>query len=158
MGDAGESYRPRAYAFCDLLLDLVAAPGGMLGTDNVSETLLTYYFTRYVNGDLDVSCEGSLGSAASSPGGAFYPSIVKGASTGRCTTSVDYPPFTVTPGNVGVWQFDLASGTGVRATYLDSDPGHPLNGRFWVLTENDCNCFTMNGNAEWMDASLEDVL
>ena len=154
---AGGGYRPTAWTGCTLALDLISINSGGLGTDGVTETLLTYTFTRYVNNDLDVDCTASLGSAESAPGGSFYPAPTKGANTGGCAAAVDYPPFPPAPSNVGTWNFEF-SGTGIRATYKDDDAGHPLNGRSFTFGENDCHCYQMNDSLRWIDASLADVI
>jgi len=155
-GKDGLSYRPSGYAFCELLLDLIGVGGG-LGTDGITETRLQYDFTRYTNDDLEVNCEGALGSEAASSGGFFYPSIAPGAGSGVCLVSVDYPPFTQTPGKVGVWQFEFTGGP-LRATYTDSDPGHPLHGRAFLMGEKDCSSFQMSASGAWTSAALNDLL
>lgn len=155
-GKDGLAYRPDAYAACSLLLDLVA-PGDMLATDGITETLVAYTFTRYDNDDLGVNCEAGLGSQESASGGLFFPSITPGASSGICVASVDYPPFTQVPGNVGAWHFEMV-GVAIRATYRDDDAGHPLNGRSWSMGENDCHSFQMSAANQWRDAALSDVL
>lgn len=151
-------YRPLFWVGCGKTLDLLTTTTTPVspGKDGISETGLDYVLTLFSNGDVSVSCTAAAGSAQDGSAAAYYPTVVPGAAAGGCIASVDLPPFTVIPGAVGAWNFQVRGG-GPRAVYLDADPGHPLNGFTYAFTDADCNPLVMGSDALWQDTTLTDV-
>jgi hypothetical protein len=141
---------------CSATLDLLSpSSASAYGKDGLFETYLAYTVTVFEpNGDVDVTCESGLGSAESAAGSHYYPGVVMGASTGGCSTGVDYPPVR-TPGEVGLWQYTLSVSTKTASVkHVDSDPGHPLNGFVYAFATGDCNVLRIDEAGEWAQTTL----
>ena len=148
---AASGFRPEALVGCEALLDVLTNTG--VGADGIAETLLGYSWLRFANGDVDVSCEAAIGAARAGADDNYYPAITKGAATGYCSASVDYPP---DDGLIaGRWEFRV-SANGPVAEYIDA-PSHPISGRPLTFDENDCAAFIASSSGTWADATLGDV-
>lgn len=157
-GDQGEPgipeavYRPLLSALCNAAIDLLAADGTS-GRDGIRETFLSYNWTLYINGDVDVDCETTFGSQ-SGGGSAFFPSVTMGASLAGCGASVDYPP----QDNVGgFWDFESQKNVGFIAIYKDGT-SHPLNGMTYTFQDADCNIRKLDDDLAWTTISLPTLL
>lgn len=151
-GAAAQHYRPLGWVGCTASLDLVSLSAMALGQDGVDETGLNYTVTAFSNGDLDVSCDSSIGSAQSGAGGRYFPATLAGAQDGSCQSYSDYPP---TGAVAGYWGFSIEEG-GPRATYSD-EAGHPLLGRVYAFTDSDCTALRLDDSDEWSRISLGSV-
>jgi hypothetical protein len=156
MPPSAADYRPLFWVSCVAALDLIApsSNGGIQpGQDGGKETGLSYNVTLYTNHDVQVDCMSAAGSDSGS-GGGFYPGVTMGAETGVCLASTDLPPFPPPPGNVGFWDFQIGKGIGPSATYMDADPGHPLNGFTHTFDDSECKAWVLGEDLEWTEVTL----
>lgn len=155
--NAVPTYRPLFWATCISTLDLVTIASGVAapGQDGALETALSYSVTLYTDDDLAVSCTAAAGSAQNGSDSKFYPSTLMGAVTGACFASVDLPPYPPPPGNVGYWKFEMLGAP--DATYVDDDPGHPLNGFRHVFADNECRTMALGSDLKWIDATFAEA-
>ncbi len=160
-GDAaiGGWYYPIAWFACGGSYDLVDADQlidspDVIGEDGVEETGLSYTITLFSTGDVDVQCTAGLGRAESAAGAAYFPGDRAGAGDASCLAGVDYPPFGST---VGFWSFAI-DGDGPSATYLDPDPGHPLDAEAVAFDDGDCTVLVTDESGAWEESSLAEVL
>ena len=59
--------------------------------------------------------------------------------------------------DAGLWEFTVDS-VGASATYVDGDPGHPLDGVLLELDDDLCVVRTMDEAGQWHDSSWAEVL
>lgn len=143
------TYRPLAWVGCTASLDLISLSAMALGQDGVTETGLSYTITVFSNGDADVNCESSIGSADSGSGGRYFPSTLAGAQDGSCQSKSDYPPVGAV---AGYWDSRIEKG-GPQATYTD-EPGHPLGAYLYAYTDSDCTALRLDDEDEWVRINL----
>ena len=149
-GDDSDAYRPLFSAACTAVLDLVGVGG--VGQDGIEETLLSYNWLVYINGDVEVACEASAG-LQSGGFSTFYPYIASGASSAACTVGLDYLP---EDGHAGYWRFESVL-DGFFVTHKATDT-HPLNGVEYQFGGNDCVIRQMSDELRWREISLSELL
>jgi hypothetical protein len=156
--NSADAYRPLFWVDCAATQDLITAASGtpQIGKDGQRETLLSYVLTIFTTRDADVTCTAAAGSLVYGSGSSFFPNTVAGAGNGWCTATADMPPYISGPAAVGIWQFQTTK-AGPQATYVDTDPGHPLNGFKYVFAQADCNAQALGPDLKWSDVKLSDV-
>jgi hypothetical protein len=151
-----EPYEPSFWVGCAAALDIIGPDGNAQPsrtTDGLEETALAYTVLIYTNGDVEVQCSATIGTAQSGAGGGYLPSVTTGASTGGCLASADYPP-TGTQG--GFYKFTATNGP--SATYNDPDNPLGLNLFKYTFADADCNSNIFSGEAgEWTQTTLSAV-
>lgn len=160
-GPAGADawYYPVGWIACDVAADYVDATqdvttAAVIGTDGITETALRYTLTLFSNRDVSLQCESDLGSRESAAASAYYPGATNGAANASCKTANDYPPSPSAGATVGQWQFKLDA-NGPLATYVDPDPGHPLDGEVYRFTDADCTVLkTFGSEGMWQETTL----
>lgn len=148
-------WRPLGYFSCSANLDVLARTDGapVVGKDGLRETGLDYAVTVYENGDADVSCGASLGSASEGGDKVYYPALVPGAQSRFCFGDSDYPPVGT---EAGGWTFTTSPSP--QGKYTDSDNPLNLNGLTYVFSDSDCASFVMDDAGTWSRATLTAVL
>jgi hypothetical protein len=157
-GSSGSFYKPHYWVACSADLDLLAGVNGTIQrmADGMAETGLHYTVLTYSDGDVEVTCDATIGSNQSAAFTQYYPSVTKGSNYGGCLVSVDYPPIPAGGGTVGVYDFEVDS-NGPQAMYKDPDNPLGLNGFIYVFTQNDCNSNVLGDDGKWTQVKLSDV-
>lgn len=156
-GPASAGYRPVFWVGCGAVLDLirVGAGGVERAADGVGETKLNYTLLAFSNGDAEVQCTAAIGTAQDGSSAMYFPSTTKGAESGGCAASADFPGGTNVV--VGVWSFDVATGSAPRAAYVDSDNPLGFDGYTYKYSESDCHVQMMSADGKWTLVTLSDV-
>jgi hypothetical protein len=155
---AASGYRPLFWVQCDKAIDLISVQNGALALtqDGLTETELEYVALVYTNHDVEVQCQAAIGSAQAGGSGHYYPSVVNGAQSGGCLASADYP----SPNglNAGYFRFEVITGEGPRATYVDPDNPLGLDGHIERMTDANCKADEMDASGSWRQVLLSDAL
>lgn len=159
--DPGQGgYQPTLSVLCGAGIDLLNGAANIdtpqiIGTDGVAESYFQYSVVVYSNGDAQTTCGVTLGTLATSSGGAYYAGTAKGATNRYCQVAIDYPPAPAMGNSGGIWEFKVDQKTPL-ATYSDQDPGHPLHGNVMDFFADECviRKFT---NGTWVDGTFADL-
>lgn len=152
-------WRPLGYFNCSVALDIISLQNGtpVVAKDGLRETALNYAVTIYENGDADVDCSASLGSANEGGDNLYFPALVPGAQNRRCYGRSDYPSTGATPGTqAGGWVFTTEPNP--QGKYTDGDNPLNLDGLTYVFSDDDCASFIMDNVGTWSRATLAAVL
>lgn len=152
-------WRPLGYFSCSVALDVISLQNGtpIVAKDGLNETGLNYAVTVYENGDADVDCSASLGSASEGGDNRYYPALVVGSQTRRCFGSSDYPSAVgAADSEVGNWEFTTEPNP--QGKYIDRDNPLNLSGLAYVFSDDDCASYVMDDVGTWSRATLAAVL